>query len=64
MKAESADAPVAQGKVELAGGKVLFGCAEGAFAALSVKPDGKREMEASAWARGQHADELTWEHLS
>ena len=64
MKAESADAPVAQGKVELAGGKVLFGCAEGAFEALSVKPDGKREMEASAWARGQHADELTWEHLS
>lgn len=64
MKAESADAPVAQGKVELAGGKVLFGCAEGAFAALSVKPDGKREMAASAWARGQHADELTWEHLS
>ena len=50
--------------MELAGGKVLFGCAEGAFAALSVKPDGKREMEASAWARGQHADELTWEHLS
>lgn len=64
MKAEPAEAHVAQSKVEIVGSKVCFGCADGAFEALSVKPDGKREMEASAWARGQHADELSWECLS
>ena len=32
--------------------RVLLGCADGALEPLVVKPDGKREMEASAWALG------------
>lgn len=64
MKARPAESSAAEGNVELGDGTVLFGCADGAFEALSVKPDGKKEMEASAWARGQHADERSWERLS
>ena len=37
--------------------------ADGAIELLRVKPDGKREMEASAWAAGLHQSQLAWEHV-
>ncbi|KUH57864.1 methionyl-tRNA formyltransferase [Tractidigestivibacter scatoligenes] len=58
-----ANAPqVAAGAVVLAHGRVLLGCANGALELLRVKPDGKREMDASAWAQGLHGGNgATWE---
>lgn len=46
-------------------GKRLFlGCADGAFEVTSLKPDGKREMPASAWAAGQREATGSWVQLS
>lgn len=44
--------------------RVYIGCSDGALEITSVKPDGKRQMDASAWAAGLHGDGLTWEMLS
>ena len=53
---------VAAGAVALGHGRVLLGCANGALELLRVKPDGKREMDASAWAQGLHGGNgATWE---
>ena len=52
---------LAQGAVRVAQGRVLLGCADGALEVLLVKPDGKRQMEARAWASGLRGDALTWE---
>ena len=41
------------------GGRVLLGCSDGALELMSVKPDGKREMEAKAWGAGLRGD-LAW----
>ena len=49
------------GRVAVARKRVLLGCADGALELLSVKPDGKREMDAHAWAAGLRGDALTWE---
>lgn len=54
---------VAQGEVLVRHGRVIAGCADGAIELLRVKPDGKREMEASAWAAGLHQSQLAWEHV-
>lgn len=54
---------VAQGEVIVRHGRVIAGCADGAIELLRVKPDGKREMEASAWAAGLHQSQLAWEHV-
>ena len=58
-----ANAPqVGAGEVLVAHGRVLLGCADGALELLRVKPDGKREMDASAWAQGLHGTNgATWE---
>ena len=58
-----ANAPqVAAGAVALSHGRVLLGCANGTLELLRVKPDGKREMDASAWAQGLHGGNgATWE---
>lgn len=58
-----ANAPqVGTGEVLVAHGRVLLGCVDGALELLRVKPDGKREMDASAWAQGLHgANGATWE---
>lgn len=59
------DAPVlAAAEVTVASGRVWLGCADGAFELCAVKPDGKRAMEASAWAAGQRGTSLTWQALS
>ena len=41
--------------------RVLLGCASGTLELLRVKPDGKREMDATAWAAGLHGDAIVWE---
>lgn len=58
----SANAPqVAAGAISLSHGRVLLGCADGALELLRVKPDGKREMDASAWAQGlRGAEGAAW----
>ena len=58
--ARSAKKGVAPGAVTVGHGRVWLGCADGALELLCVKPDGKREMEASAWAAGLRGDGLTW----
>ena len=52
----------APGSVLVAHKRVLLACAEGSLLDLvSVKPDGKREMDVAAWAAGLRGDGLTWE---
>ena len=53
----------AAGAVEVSHGRVALGCADGAIEVISVKPDGKREMEASAWAAGLRGDDIAWERV-
>lgn len=55
---------VAAGSLRIEGKRVYLGCADGVLELNAVKPDGKREMEAAAWAAGQREHELTWERLS
>lgn len=63
MRARVADElAAATGAVTVAHGRVGLGCADGTLEVLSVKPDGKREMEASAWAAGLRG-ELAWERI-
>ena len=47
-----AEEPPAPGEVRVDRHKVLLGCSEGALDLLVVRPDGKRQMAASAWAQG------------
>ncbi len=54
------DADVAAGTALVRRGRVLLGCADGALELVRVKPDGKREMEASAWAAGLRGKEFCW----
>ena len=53
----------AAGEVSVARGRVLLGCADGALELARVKPDGKREMDASAWAAGLRGDGIRWERV-
>ncbi len=57
------DSQVSKGVVEVRKKQVLLGCADGALELVSVKPDGKKEMPASAWAAGLRGD-LSWERVS
>ena len=52
------------GEVCITGKRVYLGCADGAIEVTSLKPDGKREMDASAWVAGQHEAAGSWERLS
>ncbi len=54
----------AAGSFARAGKRVLLGCADGAIELSRVKPDGKRAMDASAWAAGLHEKSGSWERLS
>ena len=60
MGARLSDEFVAAGEVSLPKGRVLLGCADGTLELLRVKPDGKREMDASAWAAGLRGQTLSW----
>lgn len=57
-------AVLAAGELAIQGGRVLLGCGEGALEVLKLKPDGKRAMDAAAWAAGQRGAAVTWEALS
>lgn len=59
-----APADVSAGELLVKGRRVLLGCADGAFELVSVKPDGKREMDASAWAAGARVQRGAWGALS
>lgn len=61
LAAHLSDQRLAAGEVQVRKGRVTLGCAEGSLELDRVKPDGKREMEASAWAAGLRGDGLTWE---
>ncbi len=57
-------ANIAAGQVALVHKALLLGCSDGALELLEVKPDGKREMDAAAWARGLHdVKNATWEKI-
>lgn len=63
MRAAAADAAspsAAAGTFAVKGGRVYFGCADGLFELISIKPDGKREMDAKSWAAGQREDDGAW----
>lgn len=63
LAARVAGDDTSQGEVIVQHGRVIAGCADGAIELLRVKPDGKREMDASAWAAGLHQSQLAWEHV-
>lgn len=63
LAARVAGDDTSQGEVVVRHGRVIAGCADGAIELLRVKPDGKREMDASAWAAGLHQSQLAWEHV-
>ena len=60
MRAMTCDDALAAGEVLVSHGRVALGCVDGALEVLDVKPDGKREMQASAWAAGLRSDHLAW----
>lgn len=67
MRAVAADGDAsvcAAGELVCQSKRIYIGCSDGALEITSVKPDGKRQMDASAWAAGLHGDALAWEILS
>ena len=66
MRAISATADmagVAAGSVEVRAGRVVLGCVDGVLELVSVKPDGKREMDAKSWAAGLRERDGAWGRL-
>ena len=66
MRARASRQPeaVEPGRVALVHKALLLGCSDGALELLEVKPDGKRAMDAAAWARGLHdVTNATWEKI-
>lgn len=66
MRAVAADAAspsAAAGTFTVKGGRVYMGCADGSFELISIKPDGKREMDAKSWAAGLREDDGAWDCL-
>lgn len=67
MRAVAADGDAsmcAAGELVCQSKRIYIGCSDGVLEVTSVKPDGKRQMDASAWAAGLHGDALAWEMLS
>lgn len=67
MRAVAADGDAsmcAAGELVCQSKRIYIGCSDGVLEVTSVKPDGKRRMDASAWAAGLHGDGLTWGKLS
>ena len=67
MRAVAADGDAsmcAAGELVCQSKRIYIGCSDGVLEVTSVKPDGKRQMDASAWAAGLHGDSLTWGKLS
>ena len=67
MRAVAADGDAsmcAAGELVCQSKRIYIGCSDGVLEVTSVKPDGKRQMDASAWAAGLHDDGLAWGKLS
>ena len=61
LAAVPAEDALAPGEVALGKKRIALGCADGAIELAAVKPDGKREMPASAWVAGlQGATQHVW----
>lgn len=61
LAARSSGERLSPGELLVRRGRVHLGCADAALELLRVKPDGKRAMEASAWAAGLRGTGLSWE---
>ena len=59
MSARRADEALPAGEVLVDHGRVLLGCVDGSIEPLVVRPDGKRQMDARAWASGLRGS-LAW----
>ncbi|MGI6229287.1 MAG: methionyl-tRNA formyltransferase [Tractidigestivibacter sp.] len=59
-RADASGLNVSAGSVLVQHGRVWLGCSDGALELTRVKPDGKREMDAKAWASGLRGEGLTW----
>lgn len=59
LRAHHSPESLEMGEVAVRSGRVFLGCAVESVEVLEVKPDGKRAMEASAWAAGLR-DAKTW----
>lgn len=62
--APNEEVAVPAGEFAIVGKRVLLGCADGAIEVTMLKPDGKRAMDASAWAAGQQEKRGAWGILS
>lgn len=51
------------GELRVEGKHVFLGCSDGSFELVSVKPDGKREMDAASWAAGLRVATGEWSVL-
>ncbi|QWT17143.1 methionyl-tRNA formyltransferase [Collinsella sp. zg1085] len=64
LKVGLSDAALAPGAVHIVGKHVYMGFTDAALEVFELKPDGKRAMDAAAWAAGQRVLELNWDALS
>lgn len=62
MDARVSGQDVACGETLVRHGHVYLGCSDGSLELLRVRPDGRREMDASAWAAGLRGS-LAWGRL-
>ncbi len=60
FEVEAGSPSVGAGAIAIKAGRVLLGCSDGALELVSIKPDGKREMDAKSWAAGQREGSGTW----
>lgn len=60
---EDASSAAVPGVLSIEDGRVYLGCVDGTVELLTLQADGKREMDAADWARGQHESVLTWSHV-
>lgn len=63
LEARLSSAKVAQGAVLAEKNALFLGCSDAAIELLRVKPDGKREMDASAWAAGLRGSDVAWSEV-
>ena len=63
LTAAKTDASAEPGELRVQRGHVYLGCADGTLELLRVKPDGKREMDASAWAAGLRGKSFSWSEV-
>ena len=64
LDAVACDRKIDPSSALIEGKRLFLGAAGGSVEVLEVKPDGKRDMAASAWVAGLHRCDLSWERLS